>query len=92
LLLAAVLTTAISRVILSRLAANTANHTKATPSTTQIPIEEGEWRGGDWGAGRGVRGCGPGPMGGIEASSEYTQKVYDILNSDEDVKNLLAQY
>ncbi|MCW4045086.1 MAG: hypothetical protein NWE94_06175 [Candidatus Bathyarchaeota archaeon] len=43
------------------------------------------------GFGRGPRGCGAGDMGTIEVSSEYTDAVSAILESDADVQNLIAE-
>ncbi len=69
------------------LATGTDNSTETTPPTTQI--EPRHMMGGDFG--RGSRGCGRGGFGEVEVSSEYKQKINDILNSDSDVKALLTQ-
>ena len=46
---------------------------------------------GDQGFSKGPRGHGHGYMENIDVSSEYTQKVNNILNKDTDVKNLITQ-
>ena len=93
LLLAAAFTTAIGGLILSH-ALDSTNGVDATTSplaNTSAPRDMDGMRGNEHGFGRGWKGCESGLRGDIEVSSEYTQKVNNILGSDDDVKNLTAQ-
>ncbi|MCW4004823.1 MAG: hypothetical protein NWE95_13030 [Candidatus Bathyarchaeota archaeon] len=81
--------------------ANETNSTDTTTDTTQTTQTTDHFRGDDnmmmeaqcFGGFTGRRG-GHGGMGGystIEVSSEYTDNINAILNSDSDVQNLISQ-
>jgi hypothetical protein len=72
--------------------ADTESHTDALPFWGMEGIIMGDQGfSGGRGFGRGPRGCGPRGMGNIEVSSEYTETVNAILDSDTDVQNLIAE-
>jgi hypothetical protein len=85
LLLAGLLATAIGGAVLYGFAEDAASGT--TTATATPPRGQGFMMG----EGRGGKGCGRESPSKIEVSSEYTQKVKDILNSDADAKNLLTK-
>jgi hypothetical protein len=76
------------------LSTSTTNLDELNTTASVIPFwGMGSMRMGEQGFGPGPRGHGPqrNGYGNIEVSSEYTQKVNDILNNDTEVQNLVTQ-